>query len=258
VPCSHLSRLQWWAACVVVCRQQYGKLDLLPFKMAGELNVSKLNISFGSINVNSMNVSTLGNKNAKSYIKVEGVTAFKHDILFLSDLRLKDRENEVKRLMGLNKNESYRLYANSSREARGVGVAIKRKIAHDIIEIYCTEDQNLILLKVRIKGILCVIGAVYGPNENNSGFYRQLKNKIREWDLPYVIGGDFNTILDQTVGDFNLDRIGGGRIPNVRNGLEIINWIEEGNCFDPFRSLYPEQQEISYIPFRLIREGGDP
>jgi len=37
-----------------------------------------------------------------------------------------------------------------------------------------------------------------------------------------------------------------------------VNWIEEGNCFDPFRSLYPEQQEISYIPFRVIREGGAP
>jgi len=181
--------------------------------MAGALNVNKLNISFGSINVNSMNVSTLCNRNSKSYIKVEGITSFKHDILLLSDLRLKDKENEVKRLMGLNKNDSYKLYANSSNEARGVGVAIKRKIAHEIIETFGSGDQNLILLKVRIKGVLCVIGAVYGPNENNPGFFRLIKNKIREWDLPYVIGGDFNTILDQTVGDFNLDRIGGGADP---------------------------------------------
>ena len=99
----------------------------------------------------SMNVSTLGNRNSKSFIKVEGVTSFKHDVLFLCDTRLKDKELEIKRLFGLNKNDSYKLYSNSSNESRGVAIAIKRKIAHEIQDIFNSIDQNVLLLKIKKK-----------------------------------------------------------------------------------------------------------
>ena len=41
----------------------------------------------------------------------------------------------------------------------------------------------------------------------------------------------------------------------MRNSEVINNWIREGNCIEPFRALYPEEQEVSYIPFRNVREG---
>ena len=223
--------------------------------MAGGVTINKLRLSFGVINVNSMNVSTLGTRNSKSFIKVEGVTSFKHDVLFLCDVRLKDKELEIKRLFGLNKNESYKLYVNSSNESRGVAIAIKRKIAHEVQDTFNSVDQNIVMLKIKIKGVLCILGAIYGPNENNPGFFENLRNVIENWNLPYIIGGDFNTILDQSLGEFNMDRLGVGRVPNPRNANFINDWIADGNCFEPFRSLYPDQREISYIPFRVARGG---
>ena len=225
--------------------------------MAGENNAAKLSLSIGCINVNSMNVSTMGCRNSKTYLKVEGVTSFKHDIIFLCDLRLKDKESEIKKMFGLNRNACYKLYANSSKESRGVAIAIKRSIPQEVIDTYSTLDNNILLLKIRVNGVLCALGSVYGPNENNVNFFVNLKNKLRNWGLPFVIGGDFNTILDQSLGELNLDRVGGGRAPNSRNAAVINNWIAEGDCFEPFRSLYPEQKEISYIPFRNVG-GGDP
>jgi len=234
----------------------HGKLDFLfLFNMAATVDLNKLRLSIGCINVNSMNVSTIGSRNAKSFIKVEGITYFKHDILLVSDLRLKNKEPEIKKMFGLNKNESYKLYANSSIESRGVAIAIKRKIAHEVIENFSSVDQNIILLKIKIKGVLCTLGSIYGPNENNPGFFISLKQRILNWNLPFIIGGDFNTILDQSLGEFNFDRIGDGRVPNLRNSVVLNNWIAEGDCFDPFRALYPEQKEISYVPFRIAREG---
>jgi len=224
--------------------------------MAGDNRVNKLRLDIGCINVNSMNVSTIGCRNSKTFLKIEGVTSFKHDIIFLSDMRLKDKIADIKRMFGLNRHACYKLYSNSTNESRGVAIAIKSRITHEIIESFKTVDENLILLKIKINGILCTLGAIYGPNENNVNFYLNLKEKIREWGLPYVVGGDFNTILDQSPGEFNLDRIGGGRVPNSRNAAVINNWILEGGCFEPFRSLYPEQKEISYVPFRNIAGGG--
>ena len=81
---------------------------------------------------------------------------------------------------------------------------------------------------------------------------------MEQWALPYIIGGDFNTILDRSLGEGNLDREGLGRVPNARNSEAIGHWIEHGDCIEPFRALYPEQKETSfmYIPFRGGRAGG--
>jgi exonuclease III len=172
--------------------------------------VKKLNLTFGILNVNSFNVSTLGTRNSKSYLKIEGLTQKKLDILFICDCRLKDNEKEISKMMGLNRNASYKFYANSNKESRGVAIAIKRNIVHECLEWYKSLDQNVILCKIKIKNVLMVIGAVYGPNGNDPEFFRILRRKIELWDCPFIIGGDFNTILDMTVGDNNLDKSGGG------------------------------------------------
>ena len=159
-------------------------------------------------------------------------------------------------MMGLNRNCSYKMYYNSDRESRGVAIAIKRKIYHEVLDTYRSEDQNILLMKLKIKGQILVIGSVYGPNEQNIEFYRNLRDRVEGWGLPFVIGGDFNTILDRRLGEANLDREGGGRIPNIRNSEEITDWIESGNCMDPYRALYPEQRDVSYLPFRGDGRGG--
>jgi hypothetical protein len=47
-----------------------------------------------------------------------------------------------------------------------------------------------------------------------------------------------------------LDREGAGRVPNRQNSKIINDWIERRFLIDPFRTLYPEVKEMSYIPFR--------
>jgi len=91
-----------------------------------------------------------------------------------------------------------------------VGIAIKRNIFHEIVEKYRSADENVILCKVKIKNVQLVVGSIYGPNENNPDFFVRLRRKLEEWALPFIIGGDFNTVLDQSVGMENLDREGGG------------------------------------------------
>ena len=160
--------------------------------------------------MNSFNVSTIGTRNSKTFLKVEGITQYKNDVIFISDCRIGAKENDISRLFGLNKNASYKVYFNSNSDSRGVAIAIKRSIVHEIVETFKSEDQNVILCKVKIKGILMALGAIYGPNESRPGFFRTLREKVESWNLPFIIGGDFNTVLDRTVGAENLDRIGGG------------------------------------------------
>jgi hypothetical protein len=73
----------------------------------------------------------------------------------------------------------------------------------------------------------------------------------------FILGGDFNTIINQSIGQENLDREGNGRVPNSQNSRIINEWIDEGWTIEPFRTMYPLQKETSYIPFRMdSRTGG--
>jgi exonuclease III len=211
----------------------------------------KLDLTISAINVNSMNVSTIGNRNAKTYLKVEGITWKKADVILISDIRANNRGMDITKLMDLTRNGSYKLYLNSSRESRGVGIAIRRNICHEIKNRYEGRgDENMLLLDTVIKNKRVTLGVVYGPNENNRQFYNDLESKVIQWGNCCIIGGDFNTIIDNSIGNDNLDREGAGRVPNRQNSKIINDWIERRFLIDPFRTLYPEVKEMSYIPFR--------
>ncbi len=52
------------------------------------------------------------------------------------------------------------------------------------------------------------MGSIYGPNENNVNFYKEIKRLLGLWKNNFfIIGGDFNTILDMDRTADNLDRI---------------------------------------------------
>jgi exonuclease III len=218
----------------------------------------KLDLTISAINVNSMNVSTIGNRNAKTYLKVEGITGKKADVIFISDIRASNKGKDITKLMGLTRNGSYKLYLNSTRESRGVGIAIRRNISHEIKNRYDgSGDENLLMLDIIIKNKRITLGVVYGPNENNRHFYRDIENKVRQWGNYCIIGGDFNTIIDNSIGNDNLDREGAGRVPNRQNSKIINDWIEQRFLIDPFRTLYSEIKEMSYIPFRSMINARD-
>jgi exonuclease III len=129
------------------------------------------NLRISAINVNSFNVSTLGTKNSKTLLKIEGITAKRPDVIFLTDVRAKDKSSELSKLFRLTQNGCYNLFLNSSKESRGVGIAIKRNIAVEIIEIIKDRtEENFILMSVVIKGKRITLGSVYGPNANEPIF----------------------------------------------------------------------------------------
>jgi hypothetical protein len=110
---------------------------------------------------------------------------------------------------------------------------------------------STLLLKILIGNREVVLGAIYGPNSNDLDFYTNLKNQLNMLGGTFIIGGDFNTILDRQVGEENMDKEGGGRrIPNLANSNVINEWIDEGFVIEPFRALYPEKKEYSYVSFR--------
>jgi exonuclease III len=193
----------------------------------------------------------MGKRNAKTYLKIEGITGERADVILISDIRASDKGEELKKLFGLTMNGSYKIYLNSSKESRGVGIAIKRNLQHVINNAYeGSGGENVLMIDVTIKGTRMTLGVVYGPNNNDVGFYRDIERKITEWGNINIIGGDFNTILSDQLGAENLDREGLGRVPNRQNSKIINDWVLDGLLLDPFRTLYSQTREYSCVPFR--------
>ena len=96
----------------------------------------KINLTFSSLNVNSLNVSTLGGKVSKRFVKIEGITGKKVDILFLCDCRMGRKGPEVEKMFNLSRSGKYKIYYNSSKDSRGAAIAIKANIFHEINNIF--------------------------------------------------------------------------------------------------------------------------
>jgi exonuclease III len=164
--------------------------------------------------------------------------------------------------MGLTRNESYKVYFNSSKESRGVGIAmrnflksliffLKRNIKHEIVNRFIgNADENVLLLDIILKGVRLTLGVVYGPNNTDREFFHSVERQIIAWGNKCIIGGNSNTIICQDNGRGNFDREGDGRVLNLQNSKIINSWIRNGLVIDPFRALYPEAREVSYVSFR--------
>jgi hypothetical protein len=139
-----------------------------------------------------------------------------------------------------------------------VCIAINRNRDIEIIsELKDVVSENYLLVKCKIDGREMLIGGVYGPNTNNVVFYRELISTVKRVNLPTILGGDFNTVLDGNRGVENLDLEDRDNIPQKENGKVLRGWLEEGEYCDPFRRKYPMAHVMSYKPFRNRMRVGD-
>ena len=89
------------------------------------------NLSLASINCNSLNMSTINKSLQKN--KIYGITKLRTDIIFLSDIRLSNRNlgSNIRELEGnflMNPYGAYKFFYNSSMNKRGTGILVKNDI----------------------------------------------------------------------------------------------------------------------------------
>ena len=75
-------------------------------------------------------------------------------------------------------------------------------IANDIVFSVSDREEdpeeNFLLLKLNIKGRLAILGSIYGPNDQNPGFFDRLKNSLRRLgNFPVLLGGTGTVLLPQ-------------------------------------------------------------
>ena len=112
-------------------------------------------LSVASINCNSLSMSVTSKSNQIK--KIYGITKLNKDIIFLSDIRLCNKNlilasNDCSKIFMVNPYSSYKFVFQSSRNKRGVGILFKNAISISEEARVSDPDNNFLLLHVTFKG----------------------------------------------------------------------------------------------------------
>jgi hypothetical protein len=132
-----------------------------------------------------------------------------------------------------------------------VGILINRKIAHSISNCLCDNDGNIIIIKLNLNigNDRLIVGSLYGTNQNEEGFFNTLEQFLTQLNgPPIILGGDLNATWDNRNVNDNLDAHSMVNIPSQFRTNKIRSISEIFNLVDPFRSLYPNKRDFTYVP----------
>jgi exonuclease III len=228
--------------------------------LAENLNVCKLvpEVSISAVNCNSLNMGTVTRHTRVR--KFYGIVSLKTDIIFLSDIRMCNKNGTtdmhfIKNTFSVNPYCSYNFYHQSLKNSRGVGILIKKSLTHDILDTWGDAEDNFLVLKVRIREYTVILASIYGPNNRDDDFFNRLTECIRTaGEFPVIMGGDWNTVFSCLPLAVNIDVLNMSALPNPSNSKKIKDLCDVLKLTDPYRLLYPNRIEFSYAPWGNSRE----
>jgi exonuclease III len=144
------------------------------------------------------------------------------------------------------------LYHNSPFSSRGVAICIKNTLNIRITGTRSDRNGNILALTTDSiltgTGTTCIL-AIYGPNDNNREFYADLDRIITESNCDLnILGGDWNSTWDINPANNNIDTFMMQNIPSRDRSERVKIIAEKFRLCEPFRHLYPNRKEFSYVP----------
>jgi exonuclease III len=175
---------------------------------------------------------------------VKAIRSLNADLIFLSDTRLKNKDGldikkSLKSALYSGTSRKYKLWENSNKNSRGVAILIATDLDCKVIDAMEDEDQNILMLKVKVQKNTLILGSIYGPNGNCVRFYEHLDFFLQAlWDTTcsgIVLGGDWNTVIDSDPDpESNLDVYQMRDIPNLTMNKKLVDLMAKWTLADPF------------------------
>ena len=141
------------------------------------------------------------------------------------------------------------MYSCSRQNKRGVAILVSCNLDFNPIEQYTDVEDNYIIIDCTINGVKLALRSVYGPNNSNKLFYARIKNILLHIRSPALLGGDWNTVWDNSDAAFNIDVQNMVKTPNTSNGNALRLMCDELSLTEPFRFKYPDKVQFTYKPF---------
>lgn len=173
----------------------------------------------------SMNCQGLSNKNSRADT-LNFLKGKKFSVYFIQDTHFTTKEEKYIRTQW-----GYEcFFSNFSSQSRGVAILFNNNFELEVHKVEKDNNENKLILDVTIEGNRMVLINIYGPNSEDPDFYRQIYNNILTYDIPVILAGDFNLVLnpEQDLQNYvNLNN------PKARE--QVINLMIDCNLIDCWR-----------------------
>jgi hypothetical protein len=125
-----------------------------------------------------------------------------------------------------------------------------------VVSSFSDQDENILGLKLDYDGYLFWAVSNYGPNNNDNVFYDNLTHHLNVagigtgtgTEVPLIIGGDWNATICTLNSPDNIDILNIPSPPSNFRSLRIDKISTRCQLTDPFRALWPDKRDFSYIP----------
>jgi hypothetical protein len=114
---------------------------------------------------------------------------------------------------------------------------------------YCDENNNILGIRMVTNNVSILLIGVYGPNQNEEKFFRDLKKIIMENSDSYIVSaGDWNLTYSSDPTADNIDIINMNAPPSIFRTELLLKICDEYGLSDPYRFLHFKTRDFTYIP----------
>ena len=129
-------------------------------------------------------------------------------------------------------------FSSYKSNSRGVGILFSNTFEHEIHNIIKDPEGRYLILEVTIQNNRLLLVNVYGPNDDDPIFFRNLFTQIQHFQNSAVItAGDFNVVQNYLKDTINM------KGQNNKNAQEVVNGMKlDLDLCDPWRLRNPESK----------------
>ncbi|KAI4874512.1 hypothetical protein NFI96_002235 [Prochilodus magdalenae] len=169
------------------------------------------------------------------------------DVVFLQETHIGPGPSSPSgsiQIQGLENDYDWAVYTVFKRNCRGVAILFRKGLGCEGLRVVGDEKGRYMIISCRIQEKEFVFVNVYNPTDEKIDF-----NKLRDSLIPasesayFVMGGDFNTVMDAEVDKTSNNRNRGHR--DRFRGLS--SFLETFSLVDVWRWLYPEEKNFTYF-----------
>ena len=190
-----------------------------------------------NLSICSYNVRGLGNKTKReqifAWIKTNNIS-----VCLLQETHSGDGTHDIwKREWN---NDAF--FSGHNNNSEGIGILIYPNFSYTIQNYSNIIDGRLQALDLIVNNKELTIINIYGPNNDNSAFYKQLEEYMQEnEEKTFIIGGDFNTVLNEAI-----DKRNGRTETHKSRRKQIKDIMESFNLIDIWREMHPNTKEYTW------------
>ena len=96
------------------------------------------------------------------------------------------------------------IFNNNNSQSHGVTILFSNNFSYKVHTYYRYDNDNLLIIDITIRYFRFTLINLYRPNSDQPDFYSFIIDKIKEFgNTFYLIAGDFNLILQQSLNSYN-------------------------------------------------------